>query len=151
MMVLGVGTMGAVPLQEWPGDLLILRQHVVGLFVGGCVARGDGSRFRRQAHAHTAGDHKGWICVLSVKRLAEPDLMKHEAAHLISGEGHTAKFRAVLAALHGGALPKRERMVPRQSSWGCRATYHGLCKGKSDAPTRPGRCRCWCHTQRSDA
>jgi hypothetical protein len=33
---------------DWP--------EVVGVFVGGCVERGVGSAFRRQAHAH---NHRG--------------------------------------------------------------------------------------------
>ena len=62
---------------------------VKGIFVGGCVERGDGSRFRAKAHAHTSkiDKYKGWICFLSAKRLYtqhwKPSrLMWHEAAHI---------------------------------------------------------------------
>ncbi len=79
-----------------------------GLFVGGCVERGDGSRFRRKAHAHTSKRDalRGWICVLSPKRVRKPSgtpslLMWHELAHLVSGQGHTAKFERVMRELCG--------------------------------------------------
>lgn len=79
-----------------------------GLFVGGCVERGDGSSFRHKAHAHTSkGDPwSGWICVRSPKRLrnakgAPSLLMWHELTHLVSGQGHTAKFEHVMRELCG--------------------------------------------------
>ena len=37
------------------------------VFVGGCVARGEGSSFRHKAHVHIAGQFFGWICVRSAK------------------------------------------------------------------------------------
>ncbi len=77
--------------------------HVRGVFVGGCVERGEGSRFRAKAHAHTRGEFRGWICVLSGKRLACRELLLHEAAHLIAGCGHTDKWRKVLLEI-GGTL-----------------------------------------------
>lgn len=60
------------------------------VFVGGCVERGDGSSFRRKAHAHVADAHTGWMCVRSPKRLRMPDgrptlLIWHELAHLLVG------------------------------------------------------------------
>ena len=77
-----------------------------GLFVGGCVKRGDGSSFRRKAHAHFKGDRQGWICVRSAKRLRNPKgepslLMWHELTHLVSAQGHTAKFERVMRELCG--------------------------------------------------
>lgn len=144
--------MPSLELPDWPPDLQILRRYVVGVFVGGCVVRGDGSRFRRQAHAHTEGSYRGWICYLSAKRLDDTRLAKHEVAHLISGEGHTARFRRVLAILHGGLLPRDERMVPRQSSWWCRRKFHhGMCLGRADGRWASKRCQCWCHKRRNDA
>ena len=69
------------------------------VFVGGCVERGDGSSFRRKAHAHTSKDdiHYGMICVRSSKRLYTPSgkpsyLMWHELAHIITGHGHDIIF-----------------------------------------------------------
>lgn len=74
-----------------------------GLFVGGCVARGEGSRFRSLAHAHCgeADPHRGWICILSAKRVPDQTLLLHELAHLIAGGGHTDKWRRTLLELGG--------------------------------------------------
>ena len=77
--------------------------EVKGIFVGGCVERGEGSRFRAKAHTHFRGDHKGWVCVLSAKRLTERMLMLHEAAHAITPGGHVDKWRATLLQI-GGTL-----------------------------------------------
>lgn len=90
-----------------------------GVFLGGCVERGDGSSFRARAHAHINGTLKGWICVRGRKRLMTPkgkpsNDMWHELAHLISGQGHTDKFRAVLRSLGGRCTlnaKKRKRMT----------------------------------------
>ena len=74
-----------------------------GVFLGGGVDRGDGSSFRRIAHAHTnlKEPNGGFICVRSPKRLwymgaegTKPSLtMIHELAHIVVGQGHTDKFR----------------------------------------------------------
>lgn len=90
-----------------------------GVFVGGCVDRGVGSRFRAQAHAHTEpnGKNPGWICVLSPKRLytdrgGPSQLMLHELAHLLTGDGHTDRWRKVAREL-GYRLPSHYRKRPR--------------------------------------
>jgi hypothetical protein len=74
-----------------------------GLFVGGCVDRGDGSSFRRKAHAHTDNPNEGWICVRSMKRIGDVNkpnmLMLHEVAHLISGHGHDDVWRKAAKAI----------------------------------------------------
>lgn len=80
--------------------------QVKGVFVDGCVDRGDGSRFRHRAHSHTEGRNKGWVCVLSSKRLYNAKgeasaLMLHELAHILSGVGHTDKWRKQLRELGG--------------------------------------------------
>lgn len=70
-----------------------------GTFVGGCVERGEGSSFRRKAHAHCYPKypHFGWICVRSPKRLYNKQggashLMWHEMAHIMTQDGHGRKF-----------------------------------------------------------
>jgi hypothetical protein len=73
-------------------DHEILRYpEVKGIFCGGCVDRGEGSAFRRSAHAHTskADPNRGWICLRGPKNLRSLNLMFHEAAHIITGQGHT--------------------------------------------------------------
>jgi hypothetical protein len=79
-----------------------------GVFVGGCVERGDGSSFRAMAHAHyvngKASDN--WICVRSPKRLynatgGASELMKHELAHILTNKGHTDPWRSKLKELGG--------------------------------------------------
>lgn len=65
--------------------------EVKGIFCGGCVERGAGSSFRASAHSHTnkADKYSGWICVRGQKNLFSRNLMLHEAAHIITGQGHT--------------------------------------------------------------
>ena len=78
-----------------------------GVFVGGCVDRGDGSSFRAKAHAHTKEPNKGWICVRSTKRLyvqgtTRPSkLMQHELAHILTGHGHDDTWRKEVRRLGG--------------------------------------------------
>lgn len=93
---------------DWP--------EVAGIFVGGCIERGVGSSFRAQAHAHTSkqDEHRGWICVRSGKRVTTDSgkpttLMLHEYAHIITGQGHTAKWAEVLTRLGAPAEAKRCR------------------------------------------
>lgn len=65
--------------------------EIKGIFCGGCVERGEGSAFRRSAHAHTGklDENRGWICLRGPKNLKSKNLMYHEAAHIITGQGHT--------------------------------------------------------------
>lgn len=92
------------PFKEYP--------EVKGIFQGGCVSRGDGSRFRRLAHAHTDGQHQGWICVLGRSRPLLTDsgkptqLMLHELAHILTGKGHVDEWRAKAREL-GYRVPRR--------------------------------------------
>lgn len=141
---------------EWPPDLLRPEAAcVAGVFVGGCVARGDGSGFRRQAHAHHPdGRFAGWICIRSPRRIGERSLILHELAHVVSGEGHSDAFRRALVALGGTLEPQWENGTivaydakrPRGLSTSCRSGYHGLCHGiRSAWDPPPGvRCRCDC-------
>lgn len=75
--------------------------EVKGIYIGGCVERGEGSSFRALAHAHTSksSEYHGWICVRSAKRLytsggRPSQIMLHELAHIVTGQGHTDKWRA---------------------------------------------------------
>lgn len=76
-----------------------------GVFVGGCVERGDGSSFRASAHAHSEGAWKGWICVRGAlegrggEKLRDLPLMVHELAHIASNAGHTGKWRRAYTQL----------------------------------------------------
>src|SRR5687767_10976657 len=93
--------MPSLDLEEWPPDLH--RPEVVGVFVGGCILRGDGSSFRAKAHAHCKGERKGWLCFRKRQRLEERALVLHELAHLLTEEGHTDRWRAKLLEI-GGTL-----------------------------------------------
>lgn len=92
---------GSLPYKMWPDDLRRFPREVAGVFAGGCVARGVGSRFRAKAHAHTSGKRFGWLCFLSAKRLAARELVIHELAHLLAGKGHDDRWRAKVLELGG--------------------------------------------------
>lgn len=77
--------------------------EVKGVFVYGCVARGEGSRFRAKAHSHSDGDYRGWVCYLSAKWLGSRELALHELAHILTGHGHTNGWRRKLLLI-GGTL-----------------------------------------------
>lgn len=84
-------------------DLVAFAQ-VRGLFVGGCVSRGEGSAFRRMAHAHNSryDPFFGWICYRGWKRLANKTLLLHEIAHILSpGHGHDRAWRLVVRSIGG--------------------------------------------------
>ena len=99
--------MPVLPVDQWPAVLRPFEGRIKGLFVGGCVRRGDGSRFRAKAHAHFSSDapYGGWICVLSAKRLDDRLLMLHEAAHVLADAGHVDKWRRVLLEIGGSLDP----------------------------------------------
>lgn len=91
------------PPKEMPG--------IVGIFVGGCVSKGVGSRFRARAHAHTEDPDRGWVCFLSEKRVWMSDgrpsrILWHEYAHITTGRGHDDVWRAEMRRL-GQPLPTR--------------------------------------------
>jgi len=87
-------------------------KEVKGIFVGGCVKRGEGSSFRAKAHAHnfTIDPLFGWICVRSLKRIGiyvlnydgqfdgeiitPSNLLWHEYSHiLLPNRGHDKIWR----------------------------------------------------------
>jgi hypothetical protein len=102
----------AVPPGKWP--------LLNGLFIGGCVERGDGSSFRRRAHAHNVKGtaYYGWICIRSARRVmtatGRPStLFLHEYAHLMTPDhGHDAAWRAAITGL--GRPAEAERMRRRR-------------------------------------
>ncbi len=96
-----------------------------GVFVRGCVVRGEGSSFRARAHAHnfTKDPWFGWICVRSPKRLGttapcdhpgwdavvvKPSrVLWHEYAHILSpNHWHDDAWRGRMREL-GQPLPAR--------------------------------------------
>jgi hypothetical protein len=88
-----------LPRKDW----LTPHPELRGVFVGGCVERGVGSKFRAKAHAHTAGPFRGWICFRGSRWLHVRMLWLHELAHVVTREGHTRRWREYLLAI-GGTL-----------------------------------------------
>lgn len=91
------------------------------IYLGGCVERGDGSSFRHHAHAHTDRKSKyhGWICFRSFKPSdvfmydgSPSDTLKHEYAHILTGQGHTRVWAQQFKDLGGNVrnlwYPKRK-------------------------------------------
>jgi hypothetical protein len=94
---------GTIPVADWPADLR--HPEVRGLFLGGCVARGFGVRHlgggSKGAHAHTSGPNRGWICFGSTRLLDSREARLHELAHVVTREGHTARWREYLLQIGG--------------------------------------------------
>ena len=102
---------------QWP--------EVRGVFVGGCVARGPGSRFRAKAHAHNfkSDPHFGWICFLSLKRVGEVEgktitnpsaVLWHEYTHILTpNHYHDDVWRAKMKEL-GQPITERYKKKPRR-------------------------------------
>lgn len=99
-------------------------KEVKGVFVGGCVARGVGSSFRRRAHAHCMlrDPHFGWICFRSLKRvgkvedhmIVEPSrLLWHEYAHILTPDHyHDDEWRKTMKFL-GQPIPDQYKKKKR--------------------------------------
>ena len=106
-----------------PPDLV----GVAGIFLGGCVERGVGSSFRAKGHAHNdgAGKFYRWICIRSLARLGEYQLvpqsdgktllfitkpsrlLMHEYAHVLTpGHSHDDTWRRKMREL-GQPLPRQ--------------------------------------------
>lgn len=82
-----------MPIVEYPELEAYRDRGFKGLWVKGCVERGEGSNVRYSAHTHKDGEFNGWICVKGHSRLRRPDgkptlLIWHELAHILSGSGH---------------------------------------------------------------
>jgi hypothetical protein len=87
--------------------------QVKGIYVGGCIDRGEGSCFRASAHAHCFPGNLnfGWICIRSRHKIYNSKgefsrLLIHEIAHIVSRSGHNDKWRETVHSL-GGAITAR--------------------------------------------
>lgn len=107
---------GVVPPEGIPE--VLRRPEVAGVFIGGCVARGLGSSFRAQAHAHTSGEHLGWICIRGWRRLYQRQLLLHELAHVITRQGHTDRWRNCLRELGGRVEAQCRKRVRKPCACG---------------------------------
>ena len=96
--------MPSYPRARWP-KILLNTWSIKGVYVGGCVARGDGSSFRSKAHAHIIGRYTGWLCFRRADRLMCESLVIHELAHLTTGHGHDDTWRAEVMRLGGTLEP----------------------------------------------
>lgn len=106
--------------------------EVKGIFIGGCVARGIGSSFRAQAHAHNdpTRPHFGWLCVRAYRRLGVVEelprddgrievfirkpsrLLWHEYAHILTpGHGHDDTWRLKMKELGQPILKHYQKRV----------------------------------------
>lgn len=114
-----------------PGNWI---ERCAGIFVGGCIERGEGSSFRAKAHAHNRGGlWANWICVRSVKRIGDwtpcsapswdgevtrpSRLLWHEYAHILTPKhGHDDAWREKMRSL-GQPIPAqyKKRRVGRRS------------------------------------
>jgi hypothetical protein len=92
--------------------------EVTGVHVGGCVNPSD-RRFGGNAHAHTGGEFKGWICLRKQRQVLDAlvdgkpsPLMFHEYAHVLTGRGHDDLWRKKMLEL-GQRIEKRYVKKPR--------------------------------------
>jgi len=99
---------GIIKAKDWP-ECLKGHPKLRGIYVGGCVERGQGSSFRAKAHAHFKGQSFGWICIRKASRINDTDLMIHELAHILTEQGHTPTWRARVVEL-GGTLQPTESL-----------------------------------------
>jgi hypothetical protein len=98
---------GEVPV---PDDMPGVR----GVFLGGCVANGIGTRLgngrrpHHRAHAHLGKEDPfhGWVCFQNPEFLQIPQLRAHELAHVTTDQGHTAAWRAEMTR-QGQEIPPR--------------------------------------------
>lgn len=95
--------------------------EIKGIFLGGCVERGVGSSFRRQAHAHNykTDPHFGWVCFRSIKRLgvwraipAAANSGRAETSIVIDKPGRTLwhEYAHILTPNHGHDDTWRRKM-----------------------------------------
>lgn len=108
-------------------------KEVKGIFVRGCVDRGEGSSFRAKAHSHNYKNRPlncGWICVRAFKRLGEvvtnndgtQELVKpsrllwHEYAHILTpNHHHDDTWRNKMKELHQPLIKQYDKK--RRCRW----------------------------------
>jgi hypothetical protein len=99
----------------------MMMPEVAGIFVGGCVERGVGSKLNPNkialAHAHIGTEaSRGWICYRSPQIFQNPQyayVLWHEYAHIMSNEGHTQMWRQVMYQL--GQAAEADRYFERHT------------------------------------
>ena len=137
---------------------------VVGIFVGGCVNRGEGSSFRASAHAHNyCGPNQGWICIRGRKRLppyvlndsadgfdgeltATNRLIMHEYAHILCpNHGHDETWRKKMRELK---QPIRARYKANRIRKPCSCGKHHYGTPASTWYATDNMCHSWarCHS-----
>lgn len=98
-----------MPLIDYPEFEKYKELNFKGVFVNGCIKRGDGSSFRAKAHAHnqTTDRYFGYICVRSARRLYTKSnkpsiLMIEELAHILTpNHWHDDVWRKKVRELNG--------------------------------------------------
>lgn len=130
--------------------------QIKGIFLGGCVAKGVGSSFRAQAHAHNHKDdpHCGWVCFRSIKRLGKYEMVEqddgtalitiskpgstliHEWAHiLVPNQGHTDRWRAKMRELGQKIKPHHQKKAKLVTPLPVRKTMCATCPFRPDGWT----------------
>ncbi len=137
-----------MPKIDFPEFEKYKEQGFKGIFVGGCIKRGDGSSFRSKAHAHNYHRYPnfGWICVRSAKRLRTPSgkpsiLMLEELAHILTpNHPHDDTWRKKVRELGGWILRHQTKKYHIKQGYGQRITkmkvskdYLALCREKTKA------------------
>lgn len=78
------------------------RPEIKGVCISGCISNHNNIK-HEIAHAHLDGDCKGWVCFRYQEALNNKLVCLHELAHVLTKQGHTAKWRETLLDL-GGSL-----------------------------------------------
>lgn len=81
---------------------ILQRPEIKGVCVRGCISNHNNIK-HEIAHAHLEGDCKGWLCFHYKEGLSNKFVCLHELAHILTKQGHTAKWRETLLDL-GGSL-----------------------------------------------
>lgn len=104
-------------VQPIPDDMRV--PGVKGVYVGGCVARGLGSiGGLAYAHAHLRprDSWRGWVCFQHPNDMKRKSARMHELAHILTGEGHTRRWRETMHYLGQPVPPKYRQGTTVQQS-----------------------------------